>query len=75
MKTILSLCKESVIQSVEGINILKALDHLYIVRIFKVNQDVKNYYLIIEHCEKGMLFDGLLDVKEFSESKVAVIMK
>jgi calcium-dependent protein kinase len=69
------LCGEGEIPDAEGLNLLKTLDHPYIARVFEVNQDSKNYYIITEHCGGGILFDALLNMQEFTESKAVIIMK
>ena len=55
------------------LNILKKLDHQNIVKIFEFYSDSNNYYLIMEYCPGGDLFD-LMKKSIFNEAQVACIM-
>jgi calcium-dependent protein kinase len=43
------------------IQILKSLDHPNVLKIFEFYQDKKNYYIIIELCSGGELFDKIIE--------------
>jgi serine/threonine protein kinase len=45
------------------------------MKSIKVYQDDKNFYLIMEYCKGGELFDYLVDRDKFSEDEAAIIMK
>lgn len=57
------------------IQILKQLDHPNILKIFEFYQDKKNYYLIIELCTGGELFDKIIEQGSFSEKEASYVMK
>lgn len=53
------------------------VDHMHIVKLYEVFEDAKNYYLVMEMCEGGELFDAILHAsnRHFSEKHAARIMK
>lgn len=57
------------------INVLKQLDHPHILRLYEFYQDKKNYYIIMELCTGGELFDQIIEKGSFSEKEAAVVMK
>jgi len=57
------------------IEMLKSLDHPSILKIFEFYQDEINYYLITEFCSGGELYDRIISMKNFSETKAAQLMK
>jgi calcium-dependent protein kinase len=57
------------------INLLRSLDHPNILKIHEFYQDKQNYYLITEHCSGGELYNRIITMKNFSESKAAELMK
>jgi calcium-dependent protein kinase len=57
------------------IQILKQLDHPNILKIYEFYQDKKNYYIIIELCTGGELFDKIIDQGSFTEKEASAVMK
>jgi calcium-dependent protein kinase len=57
------------------IEILKALDHPNIVRVFEFFEDKKKFYIVMEHCRGGELFTEIMKNKKYSESDSALIMR
>lgn len=55
------------------INILKKIDHPNIVKIFEFYSNKSKYYLILEFCEGGNLYE-FLDENKLSEFQVIYIM-
>ena len=53
------------------INILKKINHLNVVQVFEIKEDLDKYYIIMEYCEKGELFDLILTKKKLSEDDSA----
>lgn len=51
------------------------LDHPNIVKLFEVYEDVRSYYMVMELCEGGELFDAILDKGTFYESEAASVLK
>ena len=62
---------EDIIQEIE---ILKQLDHPYIIKIFEFFVDSRNYYLINEFCSEGDLGDKLNKIGYLSEDIVRLLM-
>eukprot|EP00929_Paragymnodinium_shiwhaense_P068922 TRINITY_DN34761_c0_g1_i1.p1 TRINITY_DN34761_c0_g1~~TRINITY_DN34761_c0_g1_i1.p1 ORF type:complete len:674 (+),score=158.43 TRINITY_DN34761_c0_g1_i1:148-2169(+) len=58
------------------IQIMKALDHPNIVKLFDTHEDsAGNTYLFLELCQGGTLADTILQEVTFSENQVATIMR
>ena len=57
------------------IEILKALDHPHIIKIYEFYQDSDNFYIITDFCGGGELFDRIIKEKKLTESYAASIMK
>ena len=55
------------------INILKKIDHPNIVKIFEFFITKEYYYILMEYCEGGELYD-LINSNDFSELQTAYIM-
>lgn len=56
------------------VDILRKVDHPNIVRFYEWCEDDKNYYLVMELCTGGELFDRIVGVGHFSEKMAANIM-
>lgn len=59
---------------IEEVNILKSLDHPNLIRIYEFFEDSDQFYIILEFCKGGDLFDRITDLKNFNESQAAEIM-
>ena len=53
------------------INIAKNINHLNIVQFLEIKEDLDKYYILMEYCEKGELFDLILSKKKLSEDEAA----
>jgi len=53
------------------IEILKALDHPNIIRIYEVYEDYKCIHLVLELCRGGELFKKILEKRKFTEKDIA----
>ena len=58
----------------DEIQILKILDHPYIIRLYEFFEDAKRFYIVMEHCGGGELFDEILNKQSFSEGVAASIV-
>lgn len=56
------------------VEILKTVDHPNLPRIYEFFEDEVNYYIVLELCKGGDLFDKILELKVFTESQAAEIM-
>jgi calcium-dependent protein kinase len=66
--------KESEMEILNEINILKKMDHPSIVKIFEFYNTPDGYYLITEFCSDGELFNEITEHAPFSEPVAASIM-
>jgi calcium-dependent protein kinase len=57
------------------VELQKCLDHRNICRIYDAYQDAKMYYIVMECCKGGELFDRIVQVNAFSEGTVALLAK
>jgi len=57
------------------VSILKDLDHPNIVKLYELFQDENYYYLIMEFCTGGELFDRIQAMHSFTEKIAAEYMK
>ena len=56
------------------VEILKTVDHPNLPRIYEFFEDTSNFYIVLELCSGGDLFERVLEVKRFSENQAAEIM-
>ena len=59
--------KEQVDSFKSEVATLKKLDHPNILRLYEVFEDQRKYFLIMEICKGGELFDEIMDKGNFSE--------
>ena len=57
------------------LNILRSLDHPYIIKFYETYQDTRFFHLVIEYCSGGDLFEKLLKKGNFSNLETIKIMK
>jgi calcium-dependent protein kinase len=76
------ICKaelpQSLIDSREAFKeaeILKKLDHPNLPRIYEFFEDTSNYYIILEYCKGGDLFDRITEMNIFTEQQASEIIK
>ena len=55
------LNKDDEIRVKKEIEILKKSNHINVIRAKKILEDSENIYIIMEYCEKGELFDHIVD--------------
>ena len=49
----------------EEINILRSLDHPNIIRVYEYFEDQKRFYIVMEQCNGGELFEEILKRQNF----------
>lgn len=59
----------------EEMNIMAKLDHPNVIRIFDYFEDKKSYYLVMEYCEGGELFDKIKKGVKMTEGEAAKVMR
>ena len=52
--------------------IITKFHHINIVNVFELIEDKDNYYIIMEYCQKGELFDYIVDKKKLSEEEASI---
>ena len=57
------------------VDILRKISHPNIVNIFEIYEDSKKFYIMMEICEGGELFEAISEQGSFSEGDCANIMK
>jgi calcium-dependent protein kinase len=57
------------------VDILKTLDHPNVLKVFEYFEDEQYYYIVMEYCKEGDLYDDLLKVEKYDEITAAKIMK
>ena len=57
------------------IDIMRKISHPNIVNIFDIYEDSKKYYIVMEICEGGELFEAISEQGTFTEEDCAHIMK
>ena len=53
------------------ISIVKKVNHLNIVKVFKINEDRYKYYILMEYCENGELFNLIIEKRKLTEEESA----
>ena len=53
------------------INILKNINHINLIKINKIKEDSENYYMIMEYCESGELFNYIVKKVRLDENESA----
>ena len=51
------------------ISILKKLNHINVIKIHKINEDQEKYYIVMEYCENGELFNYIVDRQKLDENQ------
>ena len=59
----------------QEVNIMKALDHPNIIRLYETFEDHRNVYLVMSLCSGGELFDRLIEMGKLTEVQAAIIMQ
>jgi calcium-dependent protein kinase len=57
------------------VEILKTLDHPNVLKVYEYFEDEEDYYIVMEYCPGGDVFDKLESVGTFTERYAARIMK
>ena len=53
------------------IKILNRLSHLNVVKIFAINETKERYYIFMEYCNRGELFNYIVDKQHLSEDEAS----
>ena len=53
------------------INIIQKMEHLNIIKIYRVENDLMKYKIIMEFCEKGELYEHIVKEKKLKQEEAA----
>jgi 5'-AMP-activated protein kinase catalytic alpha subunit len=53
------------------ISILKRLNHINVIKIYKITEELENYYIVMEYCENGELFNYIVAHQRLSEEETS----
>merc|ERR1719253_1680808 len=59
----------------DEIEVMRALDHPNIVKLYETYEDARNVYLVMELCTGGELFDRIIEANYFSERVAAYLIR
>ena len=63
--------KEDLLRIYREIEMLKRLNHPNVIKIIKIQEDSKKFYIIMEYCENGELFNRIVEKQRLSENEAA----
>ena len=61
--------KKDIIRVEREIDILKSIEHINVIKVYKILQDPDKIYIIMEYCENGELFKRIIDKKKLPEEE------
>ena len=64
--------KEDLARIQREIKILSMLEHPNIIKTYKISETPKKYYIIMEYCEGGELFDYIVEKERLDESEASI---
>ena len=64
--------KEDLTRIQREIKILSMLDHPNIIKTYKISETPKKYYIIMEYCEGGELFDYIVEKERLDEVESSI---
>ena len=51
------------------LNIIKSFSHINVIKVISIIEDAINYYIIMEYCQQGELFDYIVKHQKLSEKE------
>ena len=66
------LSKEDLVRIEREIQILRRLNHPNVIKIHHIFEDQKNFYIIMEFCENGELFNRIVEKKFLTEEEASL---
>ena len=63
--------EEGIERVIRELKILSELNHPNIIKIYKIIEDEKHYYVVMEYCEEGELFNYIVEKNNLTDSESA----
>jgi len=63
---------EDLIRIKREIKILSMMDHPNIIKTYKITENEKNYYIIMEYCDGGELFNYIVEKEKLDENEASM---
>ena len=64
--------KEDLERIKREIKILQMMDHPNIIKTYKISENAKNYYIIMEYCNGGELFNYIVEKEKLDENEASM---
>jgi len=64
--------QEDLIRIEREIQMLKCLNHINVIKIYNILEDIESFYIIMEYCENGELFNRIVEKKRLTEDESAI---
>ena len=53
------------------IDLLQKLNHINIISVYEIFENIDNYYIVMEYCSKGELFNYIVSKRRLNEAEAA----
>ena len=53
------------------IDLLQKINHINLISVYEIFENIENYYIIMEYCNKGELFNYIVDKRRLNESEAS----
>ena len=63
---------EDLVRIKREIKILSMMDHPNIIKTYKITENAKNYYIIMEYCNGGELFNYIVEKEKLEENEASM---
>ena len=63
---------EDLVRIKREIKILSMMDHPNIIKTYKISENNKNYYIIMEYCDGGELFNYIVEKEKLDENEASM---
>ena len=63
---------EDLVRIKREIKILSMMDHPNIIKTYKITENEKNYYIIMEYCDGGELFNYIVEKEKLDENEASM---
>ena len=64
--------KEDLDRIIREMEILSKIDHPNVIKVYEISENEKNYYIIMEYCEGGELFNYIVKKQRLKEKEASI---